>query len=47
MYTEKDLTIRPVTEQDLHALWVLTYKEEAPKWKQWDAPSTICLIHYL
>lgn len=38
MYTDKDLTIRPVTEEDLHALWTLTFKEEAPEWKQWDAP---------
>ncbi|WP_226003090.1 GNAT family N-acetyltransferase [Paenibacillus sp. BJ-4] len=38
MYTDKDLTIRPVKEEDLHALWTLNYKEEAPKWKQWDAP---------
>lgn len=33
MYTDKDLTIRPVREEDLHALWKLTYKEEAPEWK--------------
>ncbi|KAF6654647.1 GNAT family N-acetyltransferase [Paenibacillus polymyxa] len=38
MYTDRNLTIRPVTEQDLHALWTLTYKEEAPEWKRWDAP---------
>ncbi|WP_256873694.1 hypothetical protein [Paenibacillus kribbensis] len=36
--TDKDLTIRPVKEEDLHVLWTLTYKEEAPEWKQWDAP---------
>jgi RimJ/RimL family protein N-acetyltransferase len=38
MYEDKDLTIRPVTEEDLQALWTLIYKEESPEWKQWDAP---------
>lgn len=38
MYIDKDVTIRPVKEADLFHLWELTYKEESPEWKKWDAP---------
>ena len=38
MYMDKDLKIRPVTTEDLYALWELTCKEESPEWKKWDAP---------
>ncbi|MDT8862602.1 GNAT family N-acetyltransferase [Alkalihalobacillus sp. MEB130] len=38
MYSDRDLKIRPVTTDDLYALWELTYKEESPEWKKWDAP---------
>jgi len=38
MYSDLDLMIRPVTTNDLYALWELTYKEESPEWKKWDAP---------
>ncbi|GAF13072.1 acetyltransferase, GNAT family [Bacillus sp. JCM 19046] len=38
MYTDKELTIRPVKEKDLPRLWELIFKEENPEWKQWDAP---------
>ncbi|WP_442599682.1 GNAT family N-acetyltransferase [Neobacillus sp. D3-1R] len=34
----KDLKIRPIKEVDLKRLWELTYKDEAPEWKKWDAP---------
>ena len=38
MYTEHELTIRPIEKSDLQRLWTLIYKEESPEWKQWDAP---------
>ncbi|GLC86938.1 GNAT family N-acetyltransferase [Lysinibacillus piscis] len=38
MYTDKELTIRPIIAQDLQRLWTLIYKEEQPEWKKWDAP---------
>ncbi len=38
MYTDNDLTIRPIKESDLERLWVLIYKDEQPEWKKWDAP---------
>ncbi|MFE8703536.1 GNAT family N-acetyltransferase [Cytobacillus sp. FJAT-54145] len=37
-YRNGKLTLRPVTEDDLPRLWELTYKEESPEWKKWDAP---------
>lgn len=37
-YRNEEITIRPVTEDDLPRLWELTYKEESPEWKKWDAP---------
>jgi len=38
MYTDNDLTIRPIKEKDLTRLWELIYKDAAPDWKKWDAP---------
>ena len=38
MYTDNDLTIRPIKEKDLTRLWELIYKDVAPDWKKWDAP---------
>ena len=38
MYKDKEVVIRPVEDQDLRRLWELTYKEESPEWKKWDAP---------
>lgn len=38
MYKDKDLSIRPIEQQDLNRLWELIYKEDAPEWKKWDAP---------
>lgn len=38
MYTDKDLGIRPIKDEDLFKLWELIYKDENPEWKQWDAP---------
>lgn len=38
MYTDNELTIRPIESKDLLRFWKLVYKEEAPEWKQWDAP---------
>lgn len=38
MLKEDNLTIRPITEEDLPGLWEQTYKEESPEWKKWDAP---------
>lgn len=37
-YTTDNVTIRPITEQDLHRMWELTFKEANPEWKKWDAP---------
>lgn len=38
MYTDNELTIRPVIEADFTRLWELIYKDEQPEWKKWDAP---------
>ncbi len=38
VYQDEDVTIRPITTDDLPALWELIYKEAQPEWKQWDAP---------
>lgn len=38
MYTDQELTIRPIIEDDLYRLWELIYKENQPEWKKWDAP---------
>lgn len=38
MYKDNKLIIRPIKEQDLYRLWKLTYKEDSPEWKKWDAP---------
>lgn len=38
MYSDKELTIRPIIEEDLFRLWELIYKDEKPEWKKWDAP---------
>ena len=32
------LVIRPVERSDLFRLWELSFKEESPEWKKWDAP---------
>lgn len=38
MYTDQEICLRPIEEQDLYRLWELIYKEENPEWKKWDAP---------
>lgn len=38
MYSDHDLLIRPIKENDLPRLWELIYKDDAPEWKKWDAP---------
>ena len=38
MYSDHELTIRPVKLDDLKRLWELIYKDEQPEWKLWDAP---------
>lgn len=38
MYTDKNLGIRPIKDNDLLKLWELIYKDENPEWKKWDAP---------
>lgn len=38
MQSNQDLYIRPIETDDLHRIWTLSYKEENPEWKQWDAP---------
>ena len=38
MYTDNDLIIRTITEDDLPIIWELVFKEESPEWKKWDAP---------
>lgn len=38
MYAEDNIIIRPLIEADLYPLWEQAYKEEAPEWKNWDAP---------
>ena len=37
-YTTAGVTIRPITQQDIPRLWELSFKEENPEWKKWDAP---------
>ena len=37
-YTLDGVTIRPIQEKDLRRMWELTFKEENPEWKKWDAP---------
>lgn len=37
-YTEGGVTIRPIKEKDLPRLWELSFKEDNPEWKKWDAP---------
>lgn len=34
----ENLVIRPIEEKDLFRIWELSFKEEAPEWKKWDAP---------
>lgn len=34
----KEVTIRPIIEEELVRLWELSAKEEVPEWKNWDAP---------
>ncbi|MEO4053203.1 GNAT family protein [Solibacillus sp. CAU 1738] len=38
MYSDQELKIRPINENDLLRLWELIYKDEQPEWKKWDAP---------
>lgn len=38
MYTDQEVTIRQIKEEDLPKLWQLIYKEDSPEWKKWDAP---------
>lgn len=38
MYTDKELSIRPIKNADLLRIWELIYKNEEPEWKKWDAP---------
>ncbi|WNS44639.1 GNAT family protein [Paenibacillus sp. MMS20-IR301] len=38
MYQDNELIIRPIEEKDLARLWELSYSEESPEWKKWDAP---------
>ena len=38
MYKDEELVIHPIGEEDLYSLWELTYKDENPEWKKWDAP---------
>lgn len=37
-YKDNELTIRPIIEEDLRAIWELAFKESSPEWKKWDAP---------
>jgi RimJ/RimL family protein N-acetyltransferase len=37
-YTNEGVTIRPIIEQDLQRIWELSFKDENPEWKKWDAP---------
>lgn len=37
-YINEGVTIRQITEQDLPRMWELSFKEENPEWKKWDAP---------
>ncbi|MGM9945970.1 MAG: GNAT family N-acetyltransferase [Lysinibacillus sp.] len=38
MIKDNDLVIRPLVQDDLFPLWEMTYKEDSPEWKKWDAP---------
>jgi len=38
MYTDQELVIRPIKQNDIPRLWELIYKDEQPEWKKWDAP---------
>lgn len=38
MYKDNNLIIRPIKEEDLYSLWELSYKDQSPEWKKWDAP---------
>lgn len=38
MYTDKELTLRPIVEDDLYRIWELIYKDGQLEWKKWDAP---------
>lgn len=38
MYTDKEIILRPIIEDDLKRLWELIYKDDNPEWKKWDAP---------
>lgn len=38
LYKDNEIVIRPITEKDLQRLWELTFKEDSPEWKKWDAP---------
>lgn len=35
---DKELTISTIEKTDLKRIWELTYKQENPEWKKWDAP---------
>ncbi|WNB91024.1 GNAT family protein [Bacillus sp. NEB1478] len=35
---DNELTIRPISNEDISRLWDLLYKDESPEWKKWDAP---------
>jgi len=37
-FESNKLFIRPVRSEDLPFLWNLTFKDESPEWKKWDAP---------
>lgn len=34
MYTDGEITIRPVRDEDMERLWELLYREENPEWKK-------------
>lgn len=38
MVRDGELLIRPIEARDLDRLWELMYKDEAPEFKNWDAP---------
>lgn len=38
MYSDKELTIRPIVEKNLFRIWELEFKDENPEWKKWNAP---------
>jgi len=37
LYSDNNLVIRPIIENDLKPLWELMYKEDSPECKKWDA----------